>query len=77
MFSRVAKGSMVCSQLCLSKPGCLSFNFKNRQEIDSEGLFDAKAVHANWQKFLSGETNNQHEIWNLLMFQMWRSNLGI
>ena len=38
MFSRVAKGSMVCSQLCLSKPGCLSFNFKNRQEIDSEGL---------------------------------------
>ena len=47
------------------------------KKIDSEGLFDAKAVHANWQKFLSGETNNQHEIWNLLMFQMWRSNLGI
>lgn len=38
MFSRVAKGSIVCSQLCLSEPGCLSFNFKKRQEIDNEGL---------------------------------------
>lgn len=38
MFSRVAKGGPACSQLCLSKPGCLSFNFKQPQDMDSDGL---------------------------------------
>lgn len=38
------------------------------------GIFDVVAVRRRWSSHLSGATNEQHRIWNVLMFQAWLRN---
>lgn len=39
--------------------------------LKKSGLFDIDRVHAAWQAHLSGERDNQHQLWSILMFQQW------
>ncbi|SMH57934.1 asparagine synthase (glutamine-hydrolyzing) [Azospirillum agricola] len=39
--------------------------------LRSEGWFDPATIRACWTEHLSGTRNNQHRLWNVLMFQAW------
>ena len=41
-----------------------------------EGIFDSVRVDALWQAHLSGRRDEQHALWNLLMFQAWQQAQG-
>lgn len=53
IVSRVVKGSAVCSHLCLSNPGCLSFNFRQQQGMYDDGLCELN----NRRRHGNGEVN--------------------
>ncbi len=40
--------------------------------LESEGLFDAKAVRRRWEEHLSGKYNWDASLWKVLMLQAWR-----
>ena len=41
------------------------------QRLENEGYFDASQVRLLWDQHLSGKKNNQHLLWDVLMFQGW------
>lgn len=41
--------------------------------LKRDGLFDATEVHRRWEEHQLGRRNWQYPLWNLLMFQAWRS----
>lgn len=43
----------------------------NEPRIVSEGFFNPSLVSEVWKQHLSGKQNNQHLLWNILMFQSW------
>ena len=36
-----------------------------------QGYIDAAVVRSRWQQHLNGTRNWHHELWNVLMFQLW------
>lgn len=46
----------------------------NEQRLSSEGFFNPELVSKVWKQHLSGKQNNQHLLWNILMFQAWHEN---
>lgn len=43
----------------------------DKQRLKREGYFDPMLVRHKWQQHLSGVTNHQSWLWNILMFQAW------
>jgi asparagine synthase (glutamine-hydrolysing) len=41
------------------------------QYIEKTGYFNPDAVKKMWEQHLSGKRNFSHQIWNILMFQLW------
>ena len=39
--------------------------------LNTQGFFNADAVHKKWNEHQSGDRNWQYQIWNILMFQAW------
>jgi len=44
--------------------------------LQSEGLFDASALRQKWTEHLSGRRNWHYQLWDVLMFQAWHTNLS-
>lgn len=40
--------------------------------LEADGYLHAAPVREVWQRHLSGRTNQQYELWSVLMFQAWR-----
>jgi asparagine synthase (glutamine-hydrolysing) len=43
----------------------------DESRLREEGFFDPAQVRRKWQVHLSGRRNEQHALWNVLMFQEW------
>lgn len=41
--------------------------------LESNGFLDSKKIRGLWQAHLSGRTNQQYALWNVLMFQQWQT----
>ena len=39
--------------------------------LGNQEIFDRKAVISLWNNFLNGKNFNHHQLWNILMFQLW------
>ena len=46
----------------------------SKEAIESQGLFDYKYVERLKQNHINGRQNNRKELWNLMVFQLWRRN---
>jgi asparagine synthase (glutamine-hydrolysing) len=46
----------------------------SEEAIESQGLFDYKYVEKLKQNHFKGRQNNRKELWNLMVFQLWRQN---
>ena len=44
------------------------------RRLHSEGFFRPEKVREVWKMHLPGRTNEQHRLWNVLMFQAWLAN---
>lgn len=42
--------------------------------LENEGFFDPVLVTRLWDSHVSGKANVQHQLWNILMFQLWLRN---
>lgn len=40
--------------------------------LEADGYLDAAPIRAVWQRHLSGRSNQQYQLWSVLMFQAWR-----
>lgn len=49
----------------------LTFSYLSSESINKNGFFDATSVTNILNQHLSGKSNWQHLIWNILMFQLW------
>lgn len=43
-------------------------------KLKQQGIFDVSAVRKLWFEYTTGNNQNHHEIWNILMFQAWLEN---
>jgi asparagine synthase (glutamine-hydrolysing) len=43
-------------------------------KLKQQGIFDVSAVRKLWFDYTTGNNQNHHEIWNILMFQAWLEN---
>ena len=41
------------------------------QKIKNQGYFDYNQIKKVWETHQKKESNNHHQIWNILMFQSW------
>jgi asparagine synthase (glutamine-hydrolysing) len=46
----------------------------SKESIESQGLFDYNYVEKLKQNHFNGRQNNRKELWNLMVFQLWRRN---
>ena len=46
----------------------------SKDAIESQGLFDYRYVEKLKQNHFKGQQNNRKELWNLMVFQLWRQN---
>jgi asparagine synthase (glutamine-hydrolysing) len=46
----------------------------SKEMIESQGLFDYNYVEQLKQNHFKGRQNNRKELWNLMVFQLWRRN---
>jgi asparagine synthase (glutamine-hydrolysing) len=46
----------------------------SKETIESQGLFDYNYVEQLKQNHFKGRQNNRKELWNLMVFQLWRRN---
>jgi asparagine synthase (glutamine-hydrolysing) len=46
----------------------------SKEAIESQGLFDYTYVEQLKQNHFKGRQNNRKELWNLMVFQLWRQN---
>jgi len=49
----------------------------NESRLQREGYFNAKLIREVWSNHISGRRNEQHRLWNILMFQSWLENESI
>ena len=52
----------------------LCHDLLSKEAIESQGLFDYKYVEQLKQNHFNGRQNNRKELWNLMVFQLWRQN---
>ena len=52
----------------------LCHDLLSKEAIESQGLFDYKYVEQLKQNHFKGRQNNRKELWNLMVFQLWRCN---
>ncbi len=43
----------------------------NKKKIKDQNYLNFDLINSEWQQHLSGKKNNQHKLWNILMFQSW------
>jgi asparagine synthase (glutamine-hydrolysing) len=43
------------------------------KKLSDTGYLNTALIRATWEDHLSGKTNHQHALWNILMFQAWKS----
>ncbi|MFD1020664.1 asparagine synthase (glutamine-hydrolyzing) [Thalassobacillus hwangdonensis] len=48
-----------------------AYELLDEQKLNDEGYLDAVPILKKWEEHLSGKTEAQHELWDVLMFQMW------
>lgn len=46
-------------------------NLLNEKRLNQENFFNTKFVRAKWLDHLDGKKNWQHDLWDILMFQVW------
>lgn len=44
----------------------------NRRRLQEEGYFNADPIRKKWRDHLSGKSNCQYHLWDILMFQAWK-----
>jgi len=44
------------------------------KKLEQDGLLKAAPIRAAWEAHLSGRTNNEVQLWTVLMFQAWRDH---
>lgn len=49
----------------------LTLDLLSPKKLDSQGFFDSKVINNRLQQHLSGQQNYQHDLWGVLMFQLW------
>ena len=49
----------------------LTLDLLSPKKLDSQGFFDSKVINNRLQQHLSGKQNYQHDLWGVLMFQLW------
>ena len=49
-------------------------NLLNEKRLNQENFFNTKFVRAKWFDHLDGKKNWQHDLWDILMFQVWLEN---
>ena len=52
----------------------LCHDLLSKEVIESQGLFDYPYVERLKQNHFKGRQNNRKELWNLMVFQLWRQN---
>ena len=52
----------------------LCHDLLSKESIESQGLFDYTYVEKLKQNHFKGRQNNRKELWNLMVFQLWRQN---
>ncbi len=52
----------------------LCHDLLSKEAIESQGLFDYKYVEQLKQNHFNGRQNNRKELWNLMVFELWRRN---
>jgi asparagine synthase (glutamine-hydrolysing) len=45
--------------------------------LRDEGFFRVEPIQAAWAEHLSGRRNQQHFLWNILMFEAWLRQVGV
>jgi asparagine synthase (glutamine-hydrolysing) len=48
----------------------------SEQRLNETGLFNSAMVRQHWEQFLSGKSNWEYLLWDLLMFEAWRERWG-
>ena len=48
----------------------------DERRLRADGFFDPAPIRARWVEHLAGTRNNQHQLWNVLMFQAWNQHWG-
>jgi asparagine synthase (glutamine-hydrolysing) len=46
-------------------------NLLNESRLRQEGYFNPAPIRQKWVEHLSGKSNWQYQLWNVLMFQVW------
>lgn len=46
----------------------------NRRRLQKEGYFNADPICKKWRDHLSGKSNCQYHLWDILMFQAWKEH---
>lgn len=49
-------------------------SFLNEQAVKNSGILNAHTVQQKWSEHVSGKKNCQHQLWALLMLQIWLKN---
>lgn len=47
------------------------------ERLKQEGFFHTEEIRQKWQEHLSGVSNWQHHLWDVLMFQAWHAGAGL
>ena len=49
----------------------------NEKRLTDEGYFHPKPIRETWEAHLTGRSNHQYLLWDVLMFQAWLEEQGL
>lgn len=77
MFERPKQGFSVPLDLWLRGPlRDWAGDLLSRDRLEREGYFNPAVVEQAWQLHLSGKRDNGHQLWSIIVFQSWLSQLS-